>query len=301
MLTVSAVSLGAEDYVRFTWYSQDEAVSQYRWQAGAEDEEKWTVVDASVTSVTLPSSESTVLYVQASTDGVTWSPSGYAVYTAIEEPLSFDAADTEAVNSIEETEESQSYDTVNTGVVNSIEDTEENERERFSFRFSLSPYTLALYRFYNGYSTSSTRTRTGSVYGASCNVELNVPLSSWLSIYPELGCDFVIKEDTIIPGARNVYYLRAGIGLDFTHTINTRYTLYTGLYGGAIAHINNKKASITPYFGARLGFEYELSEHFSLGAVSRVSFALFSTRSESLMASMTVLIVPVSLTLTCRF
>ena len=289
MLTVSAVSLGAEDYVRFTWYGQDEAVSQYRWQTGAEDEEKWTVVDASVTSVTLPSSESTTLYVQASTDGVTWSPSGYAEYTASEEPLADDTVNTEVAETQPDSAES------------AAESTEENERERFSFRFSLSPYTLALYRFYNGYSTSSTRTRTGSVYGASSNVELNVPLSSWLSIYPELSCDIIVKKDTIIPGARNVYYIKAGIGLDFTHTINTRYTLYTGLYGGAAAHINNRKVSITPYFGARLGFECTLGEHFSLGAVSRVSFALFSTRSESLMASMTVLIVPVSLTLTCRF
>ncbi len=35
MLIAGAVSLGAEDYVRFSWYSQDETVSQYRWQTDA--------------------------------------------------------------------------------------------------------------------------------------------------------------------------------------------------------------------------------------------------------------------------
>ena len=124
---------------------------------------------------------------------------------------------------------------------------------------------------------------------------------SWLSIYPELGSDIIVKKDTVIPGARLVHYFKAGAGVDFTFSITESNTLYSGLFGGAMVHINNRKASLTPYFGARFGYDYSFSGHFSLGAVSRVSFALFAGRSERLMDSMTILIDPVSVTLTYRF
>ena len=170
-----------------------------------------------------------------------------------------------------------------------------------SLRVGISPYSLALYRFYNGYNTTSTRTKTNSVYGFASSLEFDMPLSSWLSFYPELGCDLIIKKDTVIPGARLVQYYRAGAGVDFTFDITDNSSIYTGLFGGAMVHINNKKASLTPYFGARLGYDYSFNEHFSLGAVSRASFALFIGRSSKLMDSMTILIDPVSVTLTYRF
>ena len=302
---VSGLALHAETSLRWSWYTQNEEISFFRYQEGGEEDDGWTVVDSSVTSVILPLTESSALYVQASTDGINWSPSGYASYTPSE---SSEATET-AENSLPVTEPAE--DTAPaapesaelTSEPSAAEETvlSDGEEKHNSLRVGITPYSIAFYRFYNGYNTTSTRTKTNSVYGFSSSVEFNMPLSSWLSIYPELSCDIIVKKDTIIPGARNVYYIKAGIGFDYTHTFNTRYTLYTGLFGGAIAHINNSKASITPYFGARLGFEYALGEHFSLGAVSRVSLALFSARSEQLMDSLTILVNPVSVTLTYRF
>lgn len=128
-----------------------------------------------------------------------------------------------------------------------------------------------------------------------------MPLSSWLSIYPELSYDIIVKKDTVIPGSRNVQYIKAGAGADFTFAVTEKSTVYIGLFGGAMIHINNKKASLTSYFGARVGYDYAIGEHFSFGAVSRVSFALFSGRSEALMNSMTILFDPLSITLAYRF
>ena len=258
MLVLSAGLLSAEESVRFMWHSQDEAVRWYRWQEGSEDEGKWTVVDSSVTTVTLPSLGSTVFYVQASYDGVNWSSSGSTEYKA------------------------------------------EKTGERFSLRFSISPYTLALYRFYNGYGTSSSKTRTSSVYGAGAGVEFSLPLLSWLSIFSELGCDFVLKKETVIPGARSVYYPQTGIGLDFTHTITEGSDVFAGLCAGVMGHINGNRANITPYFAVRMGFEYALSDDIALGASSRAEFALLKSK-QSIMDSMTLLIEPVVLTLTYSF
>ena len=254
ILLVSLFPLNAADTIEWLWNSQDERVSYYRYQLNGEAEGKWTVVDSSVTSISLPLEDST-LYVQASYDGVNWSESHSKTYI------------------------------------------KEKFERRFSVRVSVTPYSSAFFHFYNGYNTNSTRTKTQSVYGFAFNAEVNVPLLSWMSIYPEFGYDLIVKEDTIIPGARLVQYYKLGAGLDFTFD----NSIYIGLFGGVMAHINNKKASITPYFGARLGYDYKLGEHLSVGAVSRVSFALFLGRSNNLMDSMTILLDPLGVTLTYRF
>ena len=254
ILLLALLPLGASDTIEWLWHSQDERVSYYRYQLNGEEEDKWTVVDSSVTSISLPLEDST-LYVQASYDGVNWSESHSKTYI------------------------------------------KEKFERRFSVRVSVTPYSSAFFHFYNGYNTNSTRTKTQSVYGFAFNAEVNVPLWSWLSIYPEFGYDLIVKEDTIIPGARLVQYYKLGAGLDFTFD----NSIYIGLFGGVMAHINNKKASITPYFGARLGYDYKLGEHLSVGAVSRISFALFVGRSNNLMDSMTILLDPLGVTLTYRF
>ena len=176
----------------------------------------------------------------------------------------------------------------------------QEKSRRASLRVSAAPYSLALYRFYNGYDTASTRTKTQSVYGFAASLDLNLPLFSRLSIYPELGYHIVIKETTIIPSAKKLQYLKAGAGVDFTFNLNEKATIFTGVFGGAMVHINNNKASITSYFGTRIGLDYKLGDHFWVGALSRVSVALFAGRSEKLMDSVTVLVEPVSITLTYK-
>lgn len=75
ILLLSASSLCARGSLKWTWYSQDEKVSYYRYQLDTEEENNWTIVDSSVTTVTLPKTELNTLYVQASYDGVIWSTS----------------------------------------------------------------------------------------------------------------------------------------------------------------------------------------------------------------------------------
>ena len=176
-----------------------------------------------------------------------------------------------------------------------------NENSRsLSLRASVSPYSLAMYRFYNGYNTASTRTKTQSVYGFAASVELDIPLTTNLSIYPSLCYNIVSKEHTVIPSAKLVQYFKTGVGVDFTFNITEKSSIYTGAFGGAMLHLNNKKASISAYIGARLGYDYNLSDHFSIGALSRASFAFFPGRTEVLMDSVTILIDPVSITLTYK-
>ena len=312
MLLVASSSLFAGETVRWSWTSGDGNISFYRYQLDGEDDDGWTVVDSSVTSVVLPREDST-LFVQASPDGVNWSASGIASFVVESEDTDSLLQDTETDHEdtnppLEDTQSEPEESSVllleeelSSEAAAEESPLPEDRRKHNSLRVAISPYSLALYRFYNGYNTTSRRTKTNSVYGFSCNVEFDMPLSSWLSFYPELGCDLIIKKDTVIPGARLVQYYKAGAGVDFTFSITEKNSLYTGLFGGAMVHINNKKASLTPYFGARLGYDYSFNEHFSLGAVSRVTFALFIGRSSKLMDSMTILIDPVSVTLTYRF
>ncbi len=252
------------DQVIWTWHCNDH-VNYFRYKLNGQEAENWTVVDSSITNVQLQAHSGDVLYVQSSYDGVNWSTSGSGTYSQ-----------TTAVVTTPKT-------------------------KRNALRLNLAPYSQARYLFYNGYNTASNRTKTQTVYGFAASLDYNIPLSTRLSLYPELCYNLVIKEDTNIPSARNVQYFKAGAGADLTFGITEKTTIYTGLFAGAMAHINNKKASITPYFGARLGFDRTLSERFSIGALSRVSLAFFTGRSSRLMDSMTILFDPVSITLSYRF
>ncbi len=75
-MSLSAASL------EWSWKDGGEGVSFYRYQLNGEDENKWTVVDGTTTSVILDSgSSSNTLYLQASYDGVNWSESTKGTYS----------------------------------------------------------------------------------------------------------------------------------------------------------------------------------------------------------------------------
>ena len=73
--------------MKWKWSSDDENIKYYRWQLDGEDDNGWTVVDSSVTTIHLLADNNSVLYIQASYDGARWSESGYATYVATEAKL----------------------------------------------------------------------------------------------------------------------------------------------------------------------------------------------------------------------
>jgi len=78
VILVSVSFAGAKDgIVTWTWYENDPGVEYYRYQIDAEEPDNWTVVDWSVTevSVTLDVSVVHTLYLQQSYDGIMWSAS----------------------------------------------------------------------------------------------------------------------------------------------------------------------------------------------------------------------------------
>ena len=262
VFSLSATKAGWEE-VKWSWHCQAEGVNWFRYQLNAEDEANWTVVDSSVTSVFLL------------TDNRIGDVTTLYVQSSYDGLVWSESGSTTYVG--------HRY----------IPD--------YSIKVVVAPYSLALYRFYNGYNTTSTRTKTNSVYGFAGSVEFGIAPLKWLRPYLEAGYKLAIKQETIIPGQKNVHYVKGGIGVDFTFDVLQKSTLYAGLFGGAMAHINNNKANITPYFGARFGYDYAISDSFLIGALSRVSFALFIENSGSLMNSLTVLLEPVAITLTYKF
>ena len=363
ILGISVLGLGAEEAVRWTWNSQDGKISWFRYQLNAQEEDGWTVVDASVTWVvlsvqdmlqSLPQSvaEDSVsgegnasqdvvltLYVQSSYDGVLWSQSGCSTYVlkrgASVQSEQSQSQPNQSAQPAQPTEGStenltaSNSKTTETGVesATSTSDTSKIEAPfypEFSARLAVGPYSVALYRFFNGYETASSKTKTDSKYACSVTAEFDFDILSWLRLYPEVGYSFVVKESTVIPGQRNVHYIKAGAGMDFTlraadgtgakarasssATANTTITsknntstsVYLGILGGVMGHINNNKASITPYFGARAGLDFKVSQHLYIGTMTRVTFALFVGRTSNLMNSMTVLVDPLSITLTYK-
>ena len=63
------------------WSAEDDKVLFYRYQLNGEDENSWTVVDSSITQVTLEHTQDIeTLYVQYSIDGIHWSKSAIGTY-----------------------------------------------------------------------------------------------------------------------------------------------------------------------------------------------------------------------------
>lgn len=88
ILTLLALAItgimAAETQLIFSWETNDDEVTQYRYILDDELKGNWTVVDSSVTSVTyedFPEGVEHTLYVQATYDGENWSESGSATAT----------------------------------------------------------------------------------------------------------------------------------------------------------------------------------------------------------------------------
>ena len=169
-----------------------------------------------------------------------------------------------------------------------------------SLRINSSPYTLAAYSFYNGHSIEGAKDTLRSVYGCSFDMEADFTIYDKVRLYPEAGYTLSVKEETVIPGERNVHYVRLGGGLDLTLSLTDRISVYLGYAAGALFHINNNKANVTPYCSARLGMEYILTGHLTLGAFTRADLAYSNTRNR-LTDSVTVLFNPVSVSLSYMF
>lgn len=92
VLFVSAFALFAlEGNVTWVWFENDPNVQYYRYQVDGEEDDKWTVVDWTVTEVTYTLDVTVLhtLYLQQSYDGINWSASSYTeseLYYEAEEP-----------------------------------------------------------------------------------------------------------------------------------------------------------------------------------------------------------------------
>lgn len=251
--------------LKWSWSSQDADIRYYRYQLNGEEDGLWTVVDSSVNSALVESTqEDNVFYLQASSDGVTWSLSSRGVFT-----------------SEKEMKTSSPFETA--GPV--------------GIRVTLSPYTLTFYSFVNGRDISKARSLTSTVYGFSSALEFDWMLGKFFRLFGDAEYSLSVKKETIIPGGRNVHYIRFGCGLDFTFGIAGRSSIYTGASIGCIFHINNRKANIALCATGRIGYDYALTAHIVLGVRTEAVFSLLKAKN-SLNDSLTILIHPVRVSLT---
>ena len=270
-----ALSAVAADQVIWTW-GCEESVNYFRYQLNVQDPEGWTVVDGNVTSVQLETKGGDVLYVQSSYDGETWSESGSHTYV-LPEPESADPA---------------IPDSTGPARANNTK-TRKNIKSTLAPRINLAPYALVIFDFYNGHDTASTRAVSRTVYGLSASVELDWTIANVIRIWPEASYALAIKTDPVIPSQKLVHYIKLGAGIEGLISLTKTDTLCIGLLGGALGSINNNIANITPYFGARLGYERALTENLTLSVDSCFSMTIYKA-SQALEDSFTMLIEPVS-------
>ncbi len=169
-----------------------------------------------------------------------------------------------------------------------------------SLRINSSPYTYTYCSFYNGHSIEGAKDTLRSAYGCSFSIEADFTIEDKVRLYTEAGYALSMKEETVIPGERDVHYVRLGGGLDLTLSITDRISMYLGYGAGALFHINNNKANVTAICSARLGMDYILTAHLTAGAFARVNLAYSDTKNR-LTDSMTVLFTPLSVSLSYMF
>ncbi len=180
----------------------------------------------------------------------------------------------------------------------------EKDNNPLSLRLNFSPYSGAVYFFFNGREIDGARTDMGTVYGLSVGLELDWNLFSSFRVYPELGYALAVKAHTTLPKEYNVHYIKAGAGCDYLVGISEKTDVYFGLLGGAVIDINNNEVNKPKgYFGIRAGFETKVTDNFYLGFMSRVTGSLYIANDyiKDLYTSLTLLIDPASLSLRYEF
>ncbi len=248
-------------FVTLTW-DNDNGYNYFRYQRDGEEEGKWTVTDGKTESAVLPYHKGlNTYYIQSSWDGNTWSESGVDTYFYEKEKVNIP----------------------------------------LTLRLNVAPYSSAVYYFYEGHYIDKARTLMGTIYGVSTSIELDWAPFSFLRLYPEFGYAYVMKIQTVIPKEQDMQYIKGGFGFDGLINVSDRSDIYLGALGGIMAHINNKKYNIAPYFGARLGFETTLGDHITLGAFARVTASFLTVEDDTLYSSVTLLVDPVCLTLSWSF
>ncbi len=324
--------------IQWTWSTSDENVKYFRYQLNNEDDNNWTVVDSTITSVSLETTNNSTLYVQASYDGINWSESSSAIYEKSSNnkgrlylctPIEWIwHSEDESINyyRYQRDEEYEDGWSVVDSSVNSVklgshlgintfylqasrdgktwsESTVGTyKRSLLSIRLNIAAYSSAVYIFPNGLEIEEARTLMGTTYGTSTSIELDWYLLDNLRVYPEVGYSLVLKARTTIPKQYAVHYIKAGGGVDYLVGIQEGLNLYAGLFGYAIVDINNnQRSNIKPYFGARLGLETKIADSLYLGAMARVTAGLYIIDKDNLYNSVTLLIDPASISLRYEF
>lgn len=257
--------------VRWQW--NDVNATYYRWQLNGTSEEEWTIVDGTVLYTDTYGLDPNIInkfYIQSSNDGINWSKSVEEIWGS------------------EGTEFSET-----------VEDSVNMKKSYFGVRVNLSPYSLAIYDFYNGHDIKDAKFLTMTNYSAALDTEL-----FWKSPWPfalhlDAGYTFALKSETVIPNAKDVHYVRLGGGLDCV-LANKKLSFAFGVLGGELITFNANRWNPGSYLGGRLLLEFNLSDNLLLGCQSRVMVSHQKT-SDPLMSSLTWMVDPVALSITYRF
>ena len=261
------------DNVRWQWNDID--AEFYRWQLGGESEDGWNVVQGNVhfaDTLNLDPSSIHHFYIQSSMDGNTWTSSTMETWGG-----------DDSIASEQEI----------------IDVTGKQKKNRFGFRTSLSPYSLAIFDFYNGHDVEGAKFLTMTDYSTSFDAELFWEPPWPIQLHLDAGYVFALKSETILPKAIDVHYVRIGGGLDFLIS-NEKLSFAFGVLGGELMTFNADHWNPGSYLGGRLLLEFNLTENLLLGVQSKAA-ASYQKASEPLLSSITWMIDPVTLSFSYRF
>lgn len=255
-----AVIFTDSDLIEVIWSfeCQDDSVSFYRWRL---DGGEWHTEPSTVekTSMILSSKGRHFIEVCYSYDGIIWSEPDYAFVSV------FDISQGREGKSLIRMEASASA--------------------------SLS---FGLYDFYNGHHVEGARYLMRTDPGFSADSELllsigrNFRLSAGYSYYRES------KKETVIPDAFIVDHHQIGGGFDILFPIKEKWRIYLGLSAAYSFDVNSGYWSPSFFLGGRIGIDYLIGNHFSIGLISGVK-AAHNDAPDPLYKSYSLLIDPIGL------
>lgn len=269
--------------VRWQWNDIDAAY--YRWQLDGESEDGWTVVDGNTLYADTYDLDPTLLYnfhIQSSPDGVSWSNASVETWGG------FDEIATEEVDAAVDVSES-------------MEDAPaaKSRRNRFGVRAGLSPYSFVLYDFYKGHDIKDAKYLTMTNYSAALDTELFWKTPWPLALHLDAGYTLALKNETVIPNAVDVHYVRLGGGLDCV-IANEKLSFAFGVHGGELITFNADHWNPGSYLGGRLLLEFKISDNLLFGCQSRVTVS-HQKASDPLMSSLTWIVDPMALSVSYMF
>ncbi len=333
---LSMASLCADGTIKWEWTTgggQDDTVRYYRYQIDGTEENGWTVIPIETNFCVYEANDNDfhTIYLQASYDGEHWSeiaentaqalslleeevkePALEDKYKFVEEEAKeysienkykFVEEENKIPSPVLNDEPAVKEETPASAVTDTADEADTITKKKIpksSLRFTISPFPIGIYDFYNGHNIPNARYLTCAPFGFGVKADYGFYCTERLRLNLEYSYTVLFRYKHIIPNEEMVQYHKIIAGVEYALIKDNVFSLMANLNGGVLLGVIADKFDINSIIGTGISASWAITNALSMGITSSVSFS-FSKHSDPLYNSMSYIVEPISVFAEVRF